>query len=216
MTDRDGSPSNEIGAHIESHLGAIANVYRLGDEGAVEIRIVHVAPTDTRPVHTLITSGMSVHPMNVPNPDTPANLELMMTLPREWQLGPELPEEQRWAWPVHLMQRLARRVHEEGGWLGWGHLIPNEGGAHPYAATTKQCAALIVPSLLVPTEFYELKTPENTIVFYAVVPIYKEEYDLGRDSGTDALFSRLIDGDVTDVVEPNRRNVARKRFWLFG
>lgn len=216
MTDRGDPLPKDIGAHIESRLGAITNVYCSKGEGSDDLCIAHVPPTDTRPVHTLITSGISARPMNVSDPDAPAHLELMMTLPREWQFGPEIPEEKRWSWPVHLLQSLAGRAHEEGKWLGWGHLIPNEGGARPYAATTKQCAALIVPSLLVPTEFYELETPEKTIVFYAVVPIYKEEYDLGRDSGTDALFRRLIDGDVTDVVEPNRRNVARKRFWLFG
>src|SRR5690606_36675277 len=111
-------------------------------------------------VHTLITSGVSLRAMNVTKPDAPAHLELMMTLPREWQFGPEVSKEERWSWPVHLLKSLARRAHEEDGWLGWGHLIPNGRGGHPYAETTKQCAALIVPSLLVPTEFYELETPE--------------------------------------------------------
>ena len=206
---------NDIEAHIEKHLGAIANVYR-SKEGSTDLYIGHVLPTDTRPVHTLVTCGMSRRAMSVPKPDMPAHMELMMTLPKEWKLGAELPREERWAWPVDLLTKLARRAHEEGGWLGWGDLIPNGNPPHPYAQSTKQCAALIVPSLLVPTAFYELATPQKTIVFYAVVPLYEEEYDLGRRSGTDALFTRLIDGDVNDVIDPNRRNVARKRFWLFG
>lgn len=215
ITSATSIPS-DIETHIEKHLGAIANVYRSKEGGSTDLRIGHVLPTDTRPVHTLVTCGMSGRPMSVPKPDMPAYMELMMTLPREWKLGAELPEDERWSWPVHLLAKLAGRAHEEGGWLGWGHLIPNGDPPQPYAHSTKQCASLIVPSLLVPTAFYELATPQKTIVFYAVVPLYKEEYDLGRRSGTDALFTRLIDGDVNDVIDPNRRNVARKRFWLFG
>jgi hypothetical protein len=216
MTSRDPSIQQDIRSHIEKHLGPVEHVYRSGAEGALDLSILHVPPIDSRPVHTLVTSGMSARPMSVTKPDAPAHLELMVTLPREWQLGPEPPEDERWAWPLQLLETLARGAHEEGGWLGWGHLIPNANAGLPYAQTTKQCAALIVPSLLVPTDFYELESSEKTIVFYAVVPLYKEEYELGRRQGTDALFTRLIDGDVTDVVEPNRRNVARKRFWLFG
>ena len=216
MNSRDDSLQQDIRAHIETRLGPIENVYQGSAEGALDLRIVHVPPIDSRPVHTLITAGMSARPMKVTKPDAPAHLELMITLPREWQLGAELPKDERWSWPVQLLQTLARGAHEEGGWLGWGHLIPNPNAGLPYAPTTKQCAALIVPSLLVPTDFYELALVERTIVFYAVVPLYKEEYEIGRRKGTDELFTRLIDGDVTDVVEPSRRNVGRKRFWFFG
>lgn len=216
MNSRDDSIPQDIRAHIETHLGPIDNVYRCKVEGGLELRIAHVPPLDSRPVHTLITSGMSVRPMNVTKPDVPAHIELMMTLPREWHLGSELPEDERWAWPVQLLQTLARGAHDRGSWLGWGHLVPNANAGQPYAQTTKQCAALIVPSLLVPTDFYELEMAEKTVVFYAVVPLYKEEYELGRRKGTNELFTRLIDGDITDVIEPNRRNVGRKRFWFFG
>lgn len=207
---------SSIEQHIEQHIGAIKGVFGNAPEGADDLRVTQVPPSETRPVHTLITVGMSRRAMQVPKPDAPAHMELMMTLPRTWRFDEKACEDEQWFWPVRLLQNLAAGAHREGGWLGWGHLIPNGNPPQPYARTTRQCAALIVPSLLVPTRFYELQLPEKTIVFYAVVPIYKEEYDLGRESGTDALFTRLIDRDFTDVVEPNRRNVARKRFWVFG
>lgn len=213
MTD---SVHKLVEEHIERHVGAIENVYTSADAGGgLTLRVAHVPPSEVRPVHTLVTSGMSQRAMSVSNPDAPAHLELMMTLPRTWQLGAEIPQDEQWSWPIRLLQGLARRAHTEGGWLGWGHMIPNGDPPKTYARTTKQCAALIVPSLLVPTPFYELAMPDKTIAFYAVVPIYEEEYELGRTSGTDALFTRLIDRDFNDVVEPNRRNAARKRFWFF-
>jgi hypothetical protein len=202
--------------HIERHIGPVGNVYASAADDEPEVRIVHVPPSETRPVHTLITAGMSERPMKVSKHDAPTRLELMMTLPRTWQLGVEAPTEEQWAWPIELLRKLARRAHTPGGWLGWGHIVPNEEPPKPYARSTRQCAALIVPSLLVPTAFYELKTPADaSIVFYAVVPIYNEEYELGRTAGTDALFRRLIDRDFNDVVDPGRRNAAKKRFWFF-
>src|SRR5690606_24607244 len=205
-----------IEAHIERHLGTIKNVFREDAQDANETRIVHVAPSDTRPVHTLVTCGMSARAMRVPKADQPAHVELMMTLPREWQLEGEQAQDERWSWPLRLLRQLAKRAHEDGGWVGWGHMIPNGAPPTPYARTTSLSVALIVPSLLVPTPFYELKTAAKSIVFYAVVPLYKEEYELGRTSGTDTLFTRLIDGNVNALVEPRRRNVARRRCWLFG
>lgn len=216
MVSSPDSLRKTIEAHIEQHIGAIKNVYCESAQDTQEVCIVHVPPSDTRPVHTLVTCGISRRAMRVPKADLPAYLELMMTLPREWQLEGEQAQEERWSWPLRLLRRLARHAHEESGWLGWGRMIPNGDPPLPYARTTNLSVALIVPSLLVPTAFYELKAAAKSTVFYAVVPLYKEEYELGRARGTDTLFTRLIDGNVNDLVESKRRNVARRRFWLFG
>jgi hypothetical protein len=204
-----------IKEHLERHIGPVANVYADPEEDA-NPRILHVLPSETRPAHTLVTAGLSERPMSVTKADAPTRIELMMTLPRTWQLGSQPPREEQWSWPIELLRRLASRAHTQGGWLGWGHMIPNADPPQPYARTTKQCAALIAPSLLVPTAFYELKLPSGEgIVFYAVMPLYKEEYELGQTSGTDALFTRLIDRDVNDVIDPHRGNAAKKKFWIF-
>jgi|HigsolmetaAR201D_1030396.scaffolds.fasta_scaffold03560_5 hypothetical protein len=214
MSASETATRKSIESHIEQHIGPIEHVYR-SSAASSDIAIAHVAPSDTRPVHTLITLGLSDRAMSVPRADMPARMEIMMTLPREWRIAPEVTEE-RWTWPQALLSSIASRAHTQDGWLAWGHLIPNGEPPAPYASSTRQCAALIVPSLLVPTDFYELRSERGTIVFYAVVPLYREELELARTNGTDALFTRLIDRDVNDVVDPARRNVARKRFWLFG
>lgn len=208
--------TDEIRAHIERHLGPIHQVFNLWQDESLPISVQHVAPDETRPVHTLITLGMSARAMSVPaQQDAPAYLELMMTLPRTWQLDEESAKRDEWSWPIRLLQSLAQRPHASGSWLGWGQIVPNGEPAKPYADTTKLCAALIVPSLLVPTDFYQLTTPAKTIEFYAVVPIYAEEWALGRKSGTQALLERIIDQDINDVIDPKRKNVAKKRFGLF-
>lgn len=208
--------TDEIRSHIERHLGPIHQVFNQWQDEALPISVQHVAPADSRPVHTLITLGMSGRAMSVPaQQDAPAYLELMMTLPNTWKLDEESSKREEWSWPIRLLQSLAHGPHASGGWLAWGQIVPNGEPPKPYAGTTKLCAALIVPSLLVPTDFYQLTTPTKTIAFYAVVPIYAEEWALSRKSGTQALLERIVDQDVNDVIDPKRKNVAKKRFGLF-
>ena len=214
-----------ITAHIERHIGPIKQVFRETaaassiDALAVDVLpvdVLHVAATTDRPVHTLITSGMSDRPMAVPaGTDSPEYLELMMTLPREWQLDEQAPRDETWYWPIRLLLHLAGLPRQSNTWLGWGHTVPNGDPAQPFAANTQLCGAIIVPSLLVPTPFYELRLAQRTIAFYGVVPLYKEELALQQREGMSALLEKLIDRGIRDLVDPKRRNVAVKRFGLF-
>jgi hypothetical protein len=203
--------ADEIRSHVEQHIGSIHQVL---DEGEAGVRLLHVAPHDMRPVHTLVTAGISARAMEKVGKDAPRYIELMATLPRQWQLDAESVQQDRWAWPLRLLRALARRAHD-GQPLAWGQLIANGEPPQPYADSTKQCATLIVPSLLVPTDFYQLVASARTIEFYAAVPLYREEWQLGREQGVERLMHRLVDRDVNDVIDPKRRNAAKKRFVFF-
>jgi hypothetical protein len=214
---RKYSPDQKaIQDHVEKHLGKIENVSHEIVSDAVHIDILHVPPTVTRPLHTLVTMGMSARPMAVPSgTNSPKYLELMMTLPRSWKIGNDAKEDERWYWPIRQLKSLARMPHIYKTWLGWGHTVPNDDPPQPLAKNTKLCGAIIVPSLLVPEDFYELKIAEHTIAFFGVVPLYKEELQLKLDKSADVLFEKLIDAGIKDVIDPTRRNVAKKRFGLF-
>jgi hypothetical protein len=207
---------DEIRTHIERHIGPIQQVFNQWDDESSPISVQHVGPSDVRPVHTLVTLGMSARAMSVPaSKDAPRYLELMVTLPEQWKLDAEAYNSEEWYWPVRLLHSLAHRPHDTGGWIGWGDTIPNGEPPRPYAKTTLLCGALIVPSLLVPTQFYELKGAQHNVAFFSVVPLYREEMELANQNGTQALIERIVDRDVNDVIDPKRKNVARKRFGLF-
>jgi hypothetical protein len=206
--------TDEIRSHIERHIGSIHQVFNDFEDGTSPVSVQHVEPTETRPVHTLITRGMSAREMAVPaGSESPKFLELMVTLPREWQLGSEHIGKEEWAWPIRLLNTLARSSSSSRSWIAWGDLIPNGDPPKSYAPSTRQCVAFIVPSLLVPTEFYELNLPGKNIAFFAVLPLYKEEWQLGLKQGTKTLIERMVDRDVNDVVDPRRKNVTRWRWW---
>jgi len=63
-------------------------------------------------------------------------------------------------------------------------------------------------------EAHRLALPDGrTVRFWSVVPVYKEEMELKLEKGADALFERFDEAGITDVVDPDRPNVAATRKW---
>jgi hypothetical protein len=56
-----------ISAHIERHVGAVHMVYYEILSPTVHVDIHNVAPSSERPFHVLVTSGVSLRPMVVPD-----------------------------------------------------------------------------------------------------------------------------------------------------
>jgi hypothetical protein len=185
-----------------------------GADGQIEV--LHIPPQETRPVRTLVTCGMSDRPMDVPSgTNAPRYIELMMTLPRTWPFDDKAQQDVQWNWPLQQLRTIAHMPQNDNRWIGWGETIPNGNPPRPLAPSTKLSGAVIVPSLLVPPDFYELKIAAHSIQFFSVLPLYAEELALKDAKGTNHLFEKLLDADVRDFVDPNRRNVAKKRFGLF-
>ncbi len=63
----DGDHIDAISEHIEQHIGEVTMVFHEIVSDLVHIDVHHVLPTEDRDFHTLITSGMSDKPMNVPD-----------------------------------------------------------------------------------------------------------------------------------------------------
>lgn len=207
----------EISNHIEAHLGEIKTVFHEVVSDTVHIDVHIVNPTDDFPFVRLVTSGMSDLPMTIPDgSDVPSYVELMLTLPGDWRLDQESFADEEWYWPVRLIKYLARFPHKYETWLGWGHTVPNGAPAEPYAPSTALCGAIILPSVTVPDEFQRLRiSDEKEITFYCVVPLYKDEMQLKLRSGSDKLLDRFDQAGINDIVDPKRRNVAKKRFGFF-
>ena len=202
----------QVRAHIEKHLGPVSRTFDAPASEASDVSVLFIPQQPTRPVHTLITFGLSDQPMRPPSGKSgPRYIELMMTLPRTWKLDEKSLSEERWYWPIRQLFAVARKPQAEGSWLGWGEVIPNGEPPQRYAPNTKLSGAVIVPSLLVPQDFYELKIAAHTIAFFCLLPLYREEMDLQKEKGVNSLFETLLDGGVKDFIDPQRKNVARKK-----
>jgi hypothetical protein len=199
-----------ISDHIERYLGEVKSVFHELVSDTVHIDIHHIEPTQDWPFHTLVTSGMSDLPMNVPEGvDATRHMELMVTLPGHWQLTEEAFKDEKWYWPVRELKYLARFPHKYDTWLGWGHTIPNGDPAQPFADDTKLSGILLLPPVSVPEEFLRLEIDdEKTIEFFCLVPLYSEEMNLKLTRGSSALLERFDQHDINDIVDLRRPNVA--------
>ncbi len=207
----------EISDHIERNIGKIETVFHEVVSDTVHVDVHHVLPTSERPFHTLITSGMSDLPMKLPNEvDATKYMELMVTLPEDWEIGDEQFKNENWYWPVRQLKFLARFPHKYDTWLGWGHTLPNGDPAEAFSENCDFNGVIILPSVNVPEAFYTLPiNDEKQIEFFSIVPLFQEEMDMKLRGGTDELLAKFDKFGVSDIVDLNRRNVAKKRFGLF-
>jgi hypothetical protein len=103
----------EISTHIERHLGEVSGVFHELVSDTVHIDVHYVKPTQERPYHTLVTSGMSDLPMSVPEQvDATRFMELVVTLPEEWLVDQEAFANEAWYWPIRQLKYLARFPHK--------------------------------------------------------------------------------------------------------
>jgi predicted Zn finger-like uncharacterized protein len=213
----DAETIEQISAHIEQHVGKIATVYHELISDLVHIDIHLVEPTREQPFHTLITSGMSDLPMHPPEGAEDCRFaELLLCLPPDWPLSREAFEDERNYWPIRWLKMLARFPHEYDTWLWFGHSVPNGDPPQPFAANTALCCQLLLAPVLVPEEFLVLPlSEEKSICFFSVVPLYREEMDFKLKHGTDALVERFERHQVTEMLDPTRQNVCKKKRWPF-
>jgi hypothetical protein len=212
----DGDLIEAVEGHISRHLGEVETVYHEVISDIVHVD-VHIVPTNRdRKWVTLITSGMSERPMRPPEGvENFDYAELMLCLPATWPLSDAALKDENNYWPIGGLKYLARLPHEYETWLAPGHTVPNGDPPAPFASGTKLCCFLVTEPIGVPTEFARLTLQDGrSINFLSVIPLYREEMDLKLSKGSDALYERL-DLPVEEFFNPQRKNLAKKRFGLF-
>jgi hypothetical protein len=213
----DAARLRTISDHIEEHLGPIDYVFHELISEYVHIDVHRIPPQKHRPYYTLVTSGMSERPMTVPDgAESLRFTELMICLPPTWPLSMEDFRDERNYWPIRLLKVLARLPHEFRTWLGLSHSVPNGEPPRPYAPNTKFCCAVLVPPLTCPDPFRTLQIDEEqTIQFYAVLPLFQEELDCKLREGMNVLIDRLDNARITELVNLRRKNCCRKNWFGF-
>ena len=124
-------------------------------------------------------------------------------------------DEERWYWPMRTLKLVARLPHLHATWIGLGHTIPNGHPAEPYAEDTKLCCMMAGPPMLFGDAFWKCEVAEGkTVRLYALLPLYEDEMAFKLEQGSDALFEKLDERDVSELVDVKRRSVLAKRFWV--
>lgn len=181
----------------------------------IHVDVFCVPPTEEKPYHTLMTSGMSALPMTFTDDisreyaENNCRCELMMLLPKEWNI--KSTASTLWNWPINVLKMSARYPHSEKTWIGERHDIKFTEPVEPFAENTELCALMFIRPA---DEKLRYITGEGDmkINIYIAVPLYKEELEFKLEHGTEALLEKLFgSGEISDsafVVDINRKNVC--------
>ena len=208
----------QISDHIERHIGPIEMVFHELVSDHIHVDVHHVAPSKERPWHTLITSGMSDLPMKAPEQMSEFQYsELIIELPADWPLNQDDWKNEAFYWPVRWIKMLARFPHEYKTWLWYGHTIPNGGeNPEPYADNTKLCGMMLTFPYTLPMEFFKLTVKDGqTIHFWSLWPLYRDDMDFKVKNGAEALEEKFRKREIGSIIDINRPNVCKKWLGLF-
>lgn len=211
----DGEAIKRIDAHLERFLGKEQLVWHELVSDLVHIDVHQFAPRAGRECTVLVTSGMSDRAMAAPE-DHPEwrHAEVLICLPPSWSLDEESLKDERHYWPIRLLKGIARFPHEYATWLGWGHTVPNGDPPEPFAPGVPFSSVLLEFPLSFPKEFFSLRVnPEKEIRFFSLIPLHDDELRLKMTKGVEALEDLFDAKGITDVLDPKRPSVARRK-WL--
>ena len=223
----------QIGRHIDRTIGRAPMVFHEIISKDIHLDLHIVPPTNQEPSeehplgtyhYTIVTSGLSARPQNV----APKALEsvspfqeLMIAVPGDWPgmradgtFDQGAMEDPRNWWPLAFLKLVARMPHEYETFLAPGVTIPNGEAAEPFAPNTKLGCVMTFPSMLSPRSNELQINDQMTIQFYALWPIYREEMQLKLDKGLGPLIDKLIEAEMTELVQIDRPNLCKKKGWF--
>jgi len=202
-----------VDEHIQKHIGDVAIVFHEKVSPDIHVDIFHVAPSERRPFHTLITCGMSERPMTTPEGWEDGRFaELMICLPQSWPVHMTAFQSEEYFSPVRLLKGLTRYPHENNTWLYAGHSVRCGDPPRPFAPNTKMTSVLVRYSRTLSEDATIIHTSDGRhIRLWAVVPLYKEEWEFKNRCGFEAFDELLNENGVTELLDPERGNVALER-----
>jgi len=217
--EEDSAYLELVTGHVETHIGPVRNVFHEIVSTHIHLDILVVDPTPQRNFYTLVTCGMGMQPMTVPEgAEAYSYAELMLCLPAHWPMSEAAFQHEENYWPIRALKTIARIPHEYNTWLYLAHTIPNGDPAEPYGDNTKLSGAIISVPSTVPAarEFFTLTAaPGKDVHFFSLLPLYKEEMDFKLNQGAEPLFEKLEAAGIDELLRPDRKNVCKKRFGLF-
>ncbi|MCH2035201.1 MAG: suppressor of fused domain protein [Tenacibaculum sp.] len=172
--------------------------------------IFFIKATEDRPFHILLSCGMSALPMNVPSDiDSSEYAEVMILLPKEWNLEYQSFSDERNYWPIRIMKELMILPHPNKTWLGFGHSLGHEDDDE-LAEGIGFNSVILVNSVELSEEFTQITLDDNkTIDIYTLIPLYKEELKFKKKHGTMKLLEKFDEFGIEEIVKLGRKNVCK-------
>ncbi len=194
-------------AHLREHLAGEPRVVPVG--GPIEMLLF--APTEQRPMHTLVTHGVSDRASDVPEgAEDFRRVELVAVLPEDWPLPesdeqwPDFLADPARSWPFELVFGLAHLPSSFDSWLGWGHTATADSDPRATYDGSPFGGVLLASPVTLPEEFETLVVGDEQIQWLGVYPVYAAELDLKLERGAEELLARFDEAGVPEVALTDR------------
>lgn len=205
-----GRNLEDIEAHLQKHIGPVKTVFHEISSDLIHLDVLLVPASAKRRYHVLVTSGVGDRRMTVPEAaENYGRAELLIALPAAWPLAQGALMDEANYWPVRWLKRVGRLPHEHDTWIGWGHTIPN-GDPPATIGSTRFVGFMLTPPFWLDDDFFQLHARSgDTVTFYDLVPLYKEEMEMKLNRGVEVLEDLLDKADAWGALDVSRRNVAK-------
>lgn len=182
------------------------------DENHIDIYWIR-APKDIMDYAILLTVGISRVEQNLEGDyDAPNFIEVMMLVPWDWNFS-----DYHWTddeyWPIHHLKTIAKIPSTQNTWYGYGHSIDSAADNSLIKGTNFK-ASVLLETITLTNDFVNIKVDdEKTIHIFSAVPIYPEELDFKIKHSAGELIDKFNRYRIDEVVDINRRNTCKKRWW---
>lgn len=207
--------ADDVLGHVIQHINAYFGRYTqlIHDDSGLDhpLSIAVIPPRVEHDYYTLVTIGLSLFPMNVPEELADSKLnraELLINLPKDWKLSEQDRLDNRWNWPIRMLLATAHfPIRDSQVWLGSRDTLGEE-DATPFDEGTKLNGSILLwPGVFSDASFSCVLPDEDEVNFYQVIPLYPEELHYKLEYGSDA-FLDLCPDESLEVINPQRLNVV--------
>ena len=197
--------------HINAYFGRYTQLIHDDSDLDHPLSIAVIPPRVEHDYYTLVTIGLSLFPMNVPEELADSKLnraELLINLPKDWKLSEQDRLDNRWNWPIRMLLATAHfPIRDSQVWLGSRDTLGEE-DATPFDEGTKLNGSILLwPGVFSDASFSCVLPDEDEVNFYQVIPLYPEELHYKLEYGSDA-FLDLCPDESLEVINPQRLNVV--------
>ena len=206
--------------HIIEHFGSISRTIPVKESENLNLRIYVIEPTKEKDFYTIVTCGMGVYKMELPDDfkDTDLDrIELLMYLSPAWNMDLALSKPtglitggtvtpifgsmyDEWNYPVKILKNLAQAPVNNDSYFVMGNIMDDE---EPLSPSTNDTGGILISPAYISEEERICTLPDGEKVgFLQIMPIQSFEIDHAADLDQSLIFHRMIFHNF--IVYPDR------------
>lgn len=206
--------------HIIEHFGSISRTIPVKESENLNLRIYVIEPTKEKDFYTIVTCGMGVYKMELPDDfkDTDLDrIELLMYLSPAWNMDLALSKPtglitggtvtpifgsmyDEWNYPVKILKNLAQAPVNNDSYFVMGNIMDDE---EPLSPSTNDTGGILISPAYISEEGCVCTLPDGEKVrFLQIMPIQTYEIDRAADLDQSLIFHRMIFHNF--IVYPDR------------